>query len=88
MITVPPGQVASARVTVKITDSDGPMVVAVDQFYDDLKKCKDIPVLGSTLFTPCAHPDYLEGPVKRFNLIVNSSAEGPDRGKPDDGTDR
>ena len=70
-----PGQVASSTVTVRIADSVGPLVVAEDQF--DGGFCKNMPVLGSDFFTPCAHPDYLAGPVKRFNLIINSAAGGP-----------
>ena len=78
MIIVPPGQVAGSSVTVTIADSEaGLLVTAVDQFAGGL--CENLPLMGSAFFTPCAHPDFLEGPVKRFNLIINSAAGGPDR---------
>ena len=78
MITIPPGQVDGSSVTVTITDSEeGPLVIAEDQFAGGL--CQDLPVLGSAFFTACSHPDFLEGPVKRFNLILNSAAGGLDK---------
>ena len=84
MINVPPGQVDGSNVTVTISDLDeGPLKTAVDQFEGGL--CENLPVFGTTSFTPCAHPDYLEGPVKRFNLMIISAAGGPDR-RANDGT--
>ena len=89
MVVVPPGKVAATTVTVHISDQEvGGLVTAVDQFSDVGAVCENLPVLGTTGFTPCAHPDYLEGPVKRFNLMINSSAGGPfdpRGGNPDDG---
>lgn len=89
MVVIPPSQTQAASVTVRISDETGDLVLAVDQFSDTGEKCENMPVLDVTGFTPCAHPDYLEGPVKRFNLMINSSAGGPfdkRRGNPDDPT--
>ncbi len=83
MIKIPPGKVDGSFVTVEIADTDaGTLVTAMNQFGEG--KCEDMPVLGSAVFTACAHPDHLEGPVKRFNLIINSAAGGPDKRGADD----